>query len=73
MVGLSYHVGFLLKKDNQLYFIHSNYMGEVCVMIEYAHQSKALNSSSIYLLVRIGNPDLMKAWLNKSDIKVYRE
>ncbi|MCT4625103.1 MAG: hypothetical protein N4A46_15875 [Schleiferiaceae bacterium] len=72
MVGLSYHVGYLLKHKNELFFIHSNYMGDVCVMIEDAYSSEALNSSSIYVLVRIGNSDLMKAWLSKENVKVYR-
>ena len=73
MVGLSNHVGYLLKRQGQLFFIHSNYLAAADVMIEKARESDALMSSDIFVLVRIGNSDLMKKWLNKAQVKVYRQ
>ena len=73
MVGLSYHVGYLLIKEGKLYFIHSNYIGAEGVTIEHAENSDALHSSEIYVLIRIGNPELMKQWLMGSPVKVYRQ
>ena len=72
MVGLSYQVGYLLKQNGQPYFIHSNYLGDVCAMIENAHESEELNSSTIYLLVRIATRDLVKAWIFQVQVRVYR-
>lgn len=62
--GLSNHVGYLLKRKGELFFIHSNYIGSQGVTIEKACFSKALASSGIYYVADIThNDELVKTWL----------
>lgn len=71
VIGLSSHVGFMLKRDGELFFIHSNYYDPVAVVIEDASTSEALLSSSLFYLTAIsGNSSLMKKWLSSEEIKV---
>ena len=71
VVGLSSHVGFIEKKDGEVYFIHSNYIGPVAVEKELAKESNALNSSDIFVLGNItGNSELMKKWKNGTHINI---
>ena len=73
LVGLSYHVGYLWKKEGNLLFIHSNYLGDSEVMVEKASESEALLASDIFVTIRIGNPHLMKKWLDQSQLYVFRQ
>lgn len=71
VVGLSSHVGFIEKKDNEIYFIHSNYIGPVAVEKEIAIESEALNSSSVFVLGNIsGNEILLEKWKNNTAFKI---
>lgn len=71
VVGLSSHVGFIEKKGDKIYFIHSNYIGPVAVEKEIAKNSDALNSSEIFVLGNItGNSQLIKKWKNNTYITV---
>jgi len=71
VVGLSSHVGFIKKKGNQIYFIHSNYIGPVAVEKEIAKESDALNSSGTFVLGNItGNSELMKKWRDNIRISI---
>ena len=71
VVGLSSHVGFIEKKGDKIYFIHSNYMGPVAVEKENAFKSEALNSSDIFVLGNLtGNIELMKKWKSGSRIDI---
>ena len=45
IVGLDFHTGFLLNDGNELYFIHSNYIGREGVVKEMAAASAALRAS----------------------------
>lgn len=71
-VGLDSHVGYVYVKDNELYFLHSNYI-ETGVMIERAFDSEAFNSYRYYFLSLTHNKGLMWAWLNSADIKVVKD
>lgn len=70
-VGLDNHVGYLLKRNAQLYFIHSNYIDDK-VMIEKIDESAAF-SSNIYVVAEIStNETLMKYWHSGEVVKIYR-
>ncbi len=63
IVGLDFHTGFLLKDDNQIYFLHSTYLGRREVMKEIAKSSDALNQSKTYMLGSLtANDKLIKQW-----------
>jgi hypothetical protein len=65
VVGLDNHVGFIEKSDDGIFFIHSNYMGPVAVVKEYANESEALQSSEVFVLGHLlSNEKLINEWLN---------
>lgn len=69
--GLSAHVGYLLKKKNELFFIHANYMGSEGVCIEKAEYSAALANSSLYYVAGIThNRDLVYKWISGAPLAV---
>jgi len=69
IVGLDYHVGFILVEHGDVFFVHSDYFnGEV--VREDAEFSAAFNSSGIYVLGEITHNDkLMRNWM--SNTKLY--
>ena len=71
-VGLSCHVGYLLIKNNEAYFIHSNYFHSG-VMIERATDSDAF-ISNIYVISDITfNDKLIKNWILNEPIIIIKE
>lgn len=63
IVGLSNHTGYMTKEGNQLYFIHSNYIGDVGVMKEKADESIALTEDTYFMVGSLlQNEELMKKW-----------
>ncbi|MGC6431950.1 MAG: hypothetical protein ACON5F_12970 [Jejuia sp.] len=61
-VGLDNHVGYLLIKDKELYFLHSSYYDDK-VMIELAKTSPCFGSN-YYVFARINtNKDLIRKWI----------
>lgn len=64
-VGLDNHVGYVLIKDKELYFLHSSYYDDK-VMIEFAETSPCF-SSNFYVFAEITtNKKLVESWiLNK--------
>lgn len=74
LVGLDQHVGYLLWKDDQLLFLHSNYTGPVEAMAEWAEESYAFLGNRHYYLAPIsGNAKLMKSWLEGTEVAVVRD
>jgi len=67
--GLYNHVGYLYIKNNNPYFIHSNYI-DGKVMAEDALHSEAFNSNIYYVTEISSNMQLLLSWLTKEDIKV---
>ena len=58
------HVGYLLKRNGELYLIHSNYFSPGAVCMELLQKSRVFNSFSKFHLVDISNNDvLIKRWL----------
>lgn len=73
-VGLDYHVGFLLIRNRELLFIHSNYIGAEGVIIEYAEFSDAFYSSYNYVIAEIStNERLIEKWILNEEIKIVRQ
>lgn len=70
-VGLDFHVGFLLFRNNELYFIHSNYIGAEGVVFEKAVYSEAFNAASAYRVAEIStNEKLLEKWVKSEQIKI---
>ena len=70
LVGLSFHVGYLYKSANDLFFIHSNYIDHQGVIKEKAMESQALEASDVFVVADItNNKSLLKKWLSGEEIK----
>ena len=70
-VGLDFHVGFLLFRNKELYFIHSNYIGAEGVVFEKAVYSDAFNAASAYRIAEIStNEKLLEKWVKGEEISV---
>jgi hypothetical protein len=68
VVGLDYHVGFLVVENNQVYFVHSDFFNGKVVR-EKASTSTAFISSQNYVLGRItNNSPLLAKWLANTRI-----
>lgn len=71
-VGLNNHVGFILHKKGEVFFIHSSFMGKVKVDIEKAVESEPFTMSTVFHITSVStNTGLMKKWLNNELVKVY--
>lgn len=65
------HVGFITKINNQLYLIHSNYMGSQGVTIEHIDASQVFQSYSKYYIAELSsNTQLIEKWINEIPIEV---
>jgi len=63
------HVGYLLKRNGQLFLIHSNYLLPRSVCIEPFEDSRVFKSFSKFHLVAISNNDvLIQHWLNDGTV-----
>lgn len=64
ILGLDYHVGFVVRKDGQLYFIHSNYFGNSQVEKEDFNKSYSAQSSELFYLGSLSdNPRFIARWV----------
>ena len=71
VIGLDFHVGYLLKWKDEIYFVHANYWTPSQVIIEYAVGSNALiNSASYYIGEITTNKALLKKWLFNTRIPI---
>ena len=66
-IGLDFHVGYILKEQQNVYIIHSNYINKQGVVKENIEKSKAASSSTYYIVPISNNQKLIKKWiLNQS-------
>ena len=74
-VGLDVsHVGFLLKRENYLFFIHSNYGSPAEVVIENAIKSNVFNSFRRFYISKIStNQVLLNYWKTGKEIPIITE
>ncbi len=68
-IGLNCHVGYLYIKNDEIYFIHSDYISG-SVKIEKAEYSKAFQSSVYSIADITHNKTLIKDWINGKEITV---
>ena len=71
-IGFGYnHVGFVLKKNNQLFLIHSNYINSEGVILEKIEVSEAFSYFNEFYLAEIStNETFLQNWLKATSIKV---
>ena len=63
------HVGYLLKREGELFLIHSNYLSPVSVCIETLKQSRVFKRFTKFHIVAISNNDiLLQRWLEKGTV-----
>jgi len=64
ILGLSNHVGFIFKRNDESYFAHSNYIGSKGVEKEKLKTSLAINASNIYVIGQLTKHQaFVKKWL----------
>ncbi len=68
-VGLDNHVGYVLIKDKELYFLHSSYYDDK-VMIELAETSPCFYSNYYVFAEITTNKDLMKKWIFNTHLQI---
>ncbi|MEO6590589.1 MAG: hypothetical protein ABIP06_14935 [Pyrinomonadaceae bacterium] len=69
IVGLDFHVGFIINDGGQTYFIHSSYIEPRRVVREIAADSKVLASSKYRIIGKISDDDeLLSKWLLQKNI-----
>ncbi len=66
ILGLDYHVGFVVKDGTNNYFVHSDYIGRSGVKREILNESLAIKASKSYVIGNLsGNQVLLNQWLSK--------
>lgn len=63
-IGLDFHVGFILKEGQNIYFIHSNYINNSGPIKEKIDDSRVIKSSVYHFCNITHNDVLLKKWLN---------
>jgi len=64
ILGLSNHVGFIFKRNDESYFAHSNYIGSKGVEKEKLETSIAINASNVYVVGQLTQHQaFVKKWL----------
>jgi len=65
IVGLDFHVGFIVHNDSGVHFIHSSYLHPLCVVREDVERSSILASSRYRVLGKLtADTHFIVAWLN---------
>lgn len=65
IVGLDFHTGYVTRKGNSVYFIHSNYIDRKGVMKELVEKSAALANNKFFMIGSIsGNEGMLQKWIN---------
>ena len=68
IVGLDFHVGFLVVKNHEVYFVHSDYF-KGKVVSEIALNSTGFSATKSYVIGEITNNSiLMTSWINSTKI-----
>ncbi|MBD2766933.1 hypothetical protein IC235_03385 [Hymenobacter sp. BT664] len=65
VVGLDFHVGFLLVDKGEVRFIHSTYLGESTVVDEEAATAPALRSNYRVVGCLSADPHFIESWLKQ--------
>ena len=63
------HVGYLLKREGELFLIHSNYLNPVSVCMETLKESRVFKRFTKFHLVDISHNDtLLQRWLDNGNV-----
>lgn len=63
------HVGYLLKREGELFLIHSNYFSPVSVCMETLKESRVFKGFTTFHLVAISHNDtLLQRWLDNGEV-----
>ncbi|MEM8892448.1 MAG: hypothetical protein AAGD28_30995 [Bacteroidota bacterium] len=65
LLGLDYHVGFVVRKDQGLFFIHSDYFSDEVQKELMSRSYSARSSEAFYLGNLTANEVLMMKWLKE--------
>ena len=69
IIGLDFHVGFLVQTEDDLRFVHASYVTNT-VVDEKASLAVPIVTSKYRVVGKILSPDNIDSWLNGSRIKV---
>lgn len=65
IIGLDYHVGFIIHENGENFFVHSNYAQDQEVIRERLEDSAVIQASKAYVIGNLlENDDLIQTWLN---------
>ncbi len=65
------HVGYLLKLEEELYLIHSNYISGNGVEIESIEESQVFSFHNTFYIIELSsNKQFLQSWLNRKKFKV---
>lgn len=71
VIGLSYHVGYILRENGENFMVHADYNDPVAVCKKSFTTDKALPASSIYVLGKLsGNADFLNTWLRGNKVEI---
>ena len=68
-IGLDFHVGYILKENQNIFFIHSNYIESADVIKEDILFSRAIKSKKYYVADITYNDELIQKWITGGVIK----
>lgn len=73
IIGLSSHVGLILKRGDKLYFIHSNYYDLKGPDKEILSDSPAIHDSDVFWCGKFLTDSNIKKWLNNTPYNLVRK
>jgi len=73
ILGLSNHVGFILKSKGKIRFVHSNYIDGIGPDKEKIQTSLALNSSHVFWIGKFLTKTNIKKWLSSTAYHIVRK
>lgn len=71
-IGLDNHVGYMLKRMDEVFFIHSNYVGSGGVTVERILWSTAFPSTTYWIAPISNNHSLVEKWVSGEEVIVVR-
>jgi len=66
VLGLDYHVGFVVREGEEMYFVHSDYIDRSGVKRGKLNEYRAIRASKSYVIGSLtANESLLKKWREK--------
>lgn len=71
VIGLSFHVGYILRENGENFMVHSDYIDPVAVCKKSFASCEALHDSEVYVLGELStNPTFLKMWLRGERVNI---